>query len=466
MANFVQAIRLNKLPVVGLVPEKSGTAPSAPVTGQLWCDTSVTPNVVRFYDGTTWQPWVQIGTTAGTAADASTVVLKANNLSDLANITTARTNLGLGTAATTNTGTGATNTILGSDARLSDTRTPTAGSVVDASVAAGAAIAESKLALATDAAAGVGSRRTLSITSTTAAMPGGTRLDQIATSNPATAPVDFNSQRGINVGAPVNPNDVARLIDVQNSAAGIDSKPSVRLLATTQRALTGLAAIDGVTPVAGDRILLAGQTAPAENGVYIAAAGAWARAGDSINPNSTWFVEEGTANHDTVWWVTTDGAIVVGTTALVISQFSGGATYTAGTGIALSAGQISISGTYAGQASITTVGTLVAGALGAGFTTITVAQGGTGATTAAAARTNLGAPQLGYAATLGAVAAGTPLTVTHNLGTQDVIAQVRDASTNEYVYLDVINASANTVTITAGVAYGANALRIVVIPVA
>ena len=464
MPNFVQAVKLNRLPITGIVPEKAGTAPSTPVSGQLWTDTSVSPNLVRYYDGTTWQPWVLIGTVAGTAADAATVLLKASNLSDLANAGTARTNLGLGTAATTNTGTGAANTILGNDARLTDTRTPTAGSVVDASVAAGAAIAESKLALATDAAAGTGSRRTLSITSATAAMPGGTRLDQIATSNPASASIDANSQKIINLAAPTGANDAARLVDVQNSAAGIDSKPSVRLLSTAQRALTGLTAIDGVTPVAGDRILLAGQTAPAENGSWVAAAGAWARTTDSINPNSTWFVEEGTTYHDTAWWVTTDGAIVVGTTGLVISQWSGAAAYIGGTGITVTGQTIAVSAAYAGQTSIVTVGTVTTGTWNAGL--IPVLYGGTGASTAATARTNLGAPQQGYAATLGAVTAGTPLTVTHNLGTQDVIAQVRDASTNEYVYLDVINASANTVTITSGIAYAANALRIVVLPVA
>lgn len=66
-----------------------------------------------------------------------------------------------GTASRRTLGTGALQAAAGNDARLSDTRTPTDGSVTDVKVAAGAAIAESKLALASDAAAGTASRRTL-----------------------------------------------------------------------------------------------------------------------------------------------------------------------------------------------------------------------------------------------------------------------------------------------------------------
>ncbi len=48
------------------------------------------------------------------------------NLSDLASPSAARSSLGLGTAATRDTGTGSTQSILGSDARLTDARVPTA----------------------------------------------------------------------------------------------------------------------------------------------------------------------------------------------------------------------------------------------------------------------------------------------------------------------------------------------------
>ena len=54
----------------------------------------------------------------------ATPVLPTNNLSDLANAGTARSNLELGTAAVVDTGTGSSNVILGNDARLTNDRDP------------------------------------------------------------------------------------------------------------------------------------------------------------------------------------------------------------------------------------------------------------------------------------------------------------------------------------------------------
>lgn len=89
-----------------------------------------------------------------------------------------------------------------------------------------------------------------------------------------------------------------------------------RIAATTNLGLTGLAVIDGVTPVAGDRILVTGQTATKDNGVYIAAAGAWARSDDTLQPGAIYPVSEGATGGNSTYRLTTAGPLVIGTTGL------------------------------------------------------------------------------------------------------------------------------------------------------
>jgi len=104
-------------------------------------------------------------------------------------------------------------------------------------------------------------------------------------------------------------------------------------------------------------------------------------------------------------------------------------------------------GTGVTGSSLTSVGTITSGTWNG--TDIAVADGGTGASTAAGAKTNLGF-MTRYSATITAVA-NTPYTVTHSLGTKDVIVNVYD-STDAMVIADVVTATTNTITVTSSVA--------------
>lgn len=99
-----------------------------------------------------------------------------------------------------------------------------------------------------------------------------------------------------------------------------------RATTTANRALSGLTdtVLDGITPVDGDVILVKAQSAPAENGPYLAHAGAWTRLLDDkgavvLRAGMTAVVNEGSTLEDTKWVLTTDDPIVVGTTGLVFS---------------------------------------------------------------------------------------------------------------------------------------------------
>ena len=242
----------------------------------------------------------------------------------------------------------------------------------------------------------------------------------------------------------------------------MDIKQSVRVATTTNITLSGTQTVDGVALAVGDRVLVKNQTTASENGIYVVQSGAWTRADDAnsnqeVNSGLFVFVEQGTTNAASGWVLTTPNPITLGTTGLTFVQFSGAGQIIAGSGLSKSGNTLSVLGTanritvsasgvdiasnYAGQTSITTLGTITTGTWQG--STIGVAYGGTGATTAAGARANLGATGK-FSSDVGNGSA-TTITVTHNLGTQDVVVTVREKATNQVVYPDIEMTDANNI---------------------
>ena len=197
---------------------------------------------------------------------------------------------------------------------------------------------------------------------------------------------------------------------------------------------TPINTLDGYSLVNGDRILIKNQANTGHNGIYIRTSSTvFTRSADfntvaEIASGDFLFVSNGTVNGKT-GWVNTSKSITVGTTAVVFEQFSGAGTYiagsglaftgntidivlqtngglevvsdelglkstTAGSGLTFSSGvlniggtadritvnndSIDISGTYVGQNTITTLGTISTGTWQG--TTIATIYGGTGNT--------------------------------------------------------------------------------------
>jgi hypothetical protein len=136
----------------------------------------------------------------------------------------------------------------------------------------------------------------------------------------------------------------------------LDIKDSVRVASTGNVSLTGGSSdleagdtIDGVTLVAGDRVLLKNQSTASENGIYVAVAsgGTPARSDDAnasaeVTSGMFVWVEEGTSNGDQGYVLTTNNVITLNTTNLTFTQFSGAGQITAGNGLTKSGNTINV----------------------------------------------------------------------------------------------------------------------------
>lgn len=251
------------------------------------------------------------------------------------------------------------------------------------------------------------------------------RLDQMAA---PTADVSMNSHKITNVTDPTGAQDAATKAYVDALVNGLDWKPSVRAATTANGTLaTAYAngqAIDGVTLATGDRILLKNQTSGSENGIYVvAASGAPTRAIDAdanaeVTAGMIVMVEEGTVNADTMWVLTNNGAIVVGTTALVFAELPTPGELTVVAPLVRTGNQLSLDITSTTHAARVWSGATAGGA--------------------------------------------TSEVITHNLNTRDVVVQVFSQSTPWQQMMFTIEAtSVNTITIRSGANITAG-LRVVV----
>jgi hypothetical protein len=242
------------------------------------------------------------------------------------------------------------------------------------------------------------------------------------------------AQMGLNVKASARVYSTGIGIGTYNSTGGASGRGQITAAPNT---------MDGVTLVAGDRILVgSGSTSGiwSVTTVGTGSNGVWDRATDfdsdaEVTANAFVFIAEGTTYADTGWVLTTNNPITIGGasgTSLTWSQFSGPGSIVAGQGLFQSGNAIS-----------------VGDGLGISCTADTVAID-----TAVVARK--------YSATLSTSA--TSYTVTHNLGTRDVQVTVRQNSSPYGMVITAWEATdANTVTVYFATAPAANTYRVTVI---
>ena len=472
---FLVSIDLNKNELQNAVIQNLATAPSSPYSGQIYYNTG--DNQLYIYNGTRWEVAgnaVTSGTLAARPAaatvDAGTIYYATDNYlfyySD--GSTWQQTNAFGSVTAQTTYGASSGNGSSTDYARADHTHgTPALGSstpnaITGAAGSAGTAAVPSK------------EDHVHAFAPTTDLNMGGYKLTSLATptvsTDAATKQYVDDVAQGLNIHAASYAATTANLnATYSNGSSGVGATLTN---AGTQAAFT----TDGVTPSLNDRILVKDQTAAAQNGIYtLTTVGSgstnWVltRATDFDTPTEIaggdfTFVDNGTTLANT-GWVQVDEVTSVGSDPIIWQQFSGAGTYTASNGVLLTGTNF----TFAPRSGYG----LATGASGAEIKLATTSglnlssDLAVGAGNGISVLTNTVAIDSSvvvskYAANVGDGSA-TSYTITHNLGTRDVIVSVYEASGSyAEVICDVNHATTNTITLLFSVAPTLNQYRVVV----
>ncbi|RYF12848.1 MAG: hypothetical protein EOO40_00165 [Deltaproteobacteria bacterium] len=160
--------------------------------------------------------------------------------------------------------------------------------------------------------------------------------------------LNANGQSITGLPAPAQPSDATNKQYVDAIAQGLNLKAACVALAAQNITLSGTQTLDGVSVVAGNRVLVIGQTDPKQNGIWVVQSGNWTRPIDfqagAPAASSFTFVEQGTLYADNGYSCVTDpGLDTIDTSPLMWSQFSAAGLIMPGSGLSKNGNTLSVS---------------------------------------------------------------------------------------------------------------------------